>query len=246
MTLDETIAHLPKTGLSVGIDLGLTNMVTLSTGEQFESPRYLQQASRKLRSEQKALSRCKKGSNGYARQRDIVARLHAKVAACRKDFADKLTTDLVRRFDVIAIENLNIKGMMKNRRLAKSCSDVSMGQIRRMLEYKTAMYGKTLLVVDRFFPSSKMCSACGHVHKEMPLKVRKFICEGCGKEWDRDINAAINILANGKPVGERVKPAKVARKPRSAEDKSPILICAADLLVPAGAAEVVEAACAAE
>jgi len=146
-----------------------------------------------------------------------VARLHAKIANCRKDTLDKLTTDLVRRFDVLAIEDLNVRGMVKNRNLSKHISCASFGQFRRMLTYKCDWYGRELRVADRFFPSSKRCSSCGHIHEKMPLDVREFNCVECGQHHDRDENAAKNILqfAGGQPVkgrGELVRPMRASAR----------------------------------
>jgi putative transposase len=174
---------------------------------------------RKLGRLQRVLARRVKGSNRRALTKRKVARQHSRIASVRKDCLDKLTTDLVRRFDVIALEDLNVRGMVKNHCLAKHVSDASFGQFRRMIEYKAGWHGKEIRIADRFFPSSKRCSGCGFVHASMPLDVRAFTCVQCGAKHDRDENAAKNILnfaevipqatagqagSNGR--GERVKP----------------------------------------
>lgn len=226
LCLDETLKRLPKTGEEVGIDLGISRLATLSDGTRVANQRHTVANQRRLKMLQKTLSRRKKGSGRWDSQRLKVARLHAHIADSRKDCLDKLTTDLVRRFDVLAIEDLNVRGMVKNHCLAKHISCASFGTFRRMLEYKAAWYGKEVRVADRFFPSSKRCSACGHVHSKMPLAVREFSCENCGTRHDRDENAAKNILrfAGGQPVlakvskgrGETVNPIQAsARKGRS-------------------------------
>jgi putative transposase len=222
LCLDEPAkAALPKTGRSVGIDLGISRLATLSTGERIANPRHTARHAARLARLQRVLARRVKGSGRWNSQRLKVARLHAKIANCRKDSLDKLTTDLVRRFDVLAIEDLNVRGMVQNHRLAKHINCASFGQFRQMLTYKCAWYGRELRVADRFFPSSKRCSSCGHVHENMPLDYRVFECAGCGKQHDRDENAAVNILnfAGGQPVkgrGETVRPVRAsARKGRS-------------------------------
>ncbi len=145
------------------------------------------------------------GSGRWKRQQKKIAKLHAHVANCRKDYVNKVTTGLVRRFDMIAIEDLDIIHMLQQKRLAKSIGYSGWGMFRKMLEYKTSWYGKELRVADRYFPSSKRCSNCGHVHKSMPLSIREFVCEVCGFRLDRDHNAAKNTLkfAVGQPVRAR-------------------------------------------
>ncbi|QXD15627.1 transposase [Rhodocaloribacter litoris] len=189
-----------KTGKSVGVDLGLNDVVVTSDGFRSGNPRHLRRAYRRLRRAQKALSRKQKGSNNWEKQRRKVAKLHTRIADQRNDFIHKLTTDLVKNHDVIAVESLAVKNMLKNRTLARSISGASWGEIVRQLEYKCAWYGRTLIKVDRWFPSSKRCSACGHIRAEMPLAVRRWTCEECSTEHDRDENAAKNILAVGATV----------------------------------------------
>jgi putative transposase len=209
LCLDEHVEALPKTGQSAGIDLGINRMATLSNGELVANPRHLQRRLRKLRSLQRCLSRRTKGSGRWRRQKLKVARLHLRIANSRKDHLDKLTTSLVRRFDVLCIEDLNVRGMLGNKALARPISDVGMGTFRRMIAYKCSWYGKELRLVDRFFPSSKRCSDCHFVSESLPLEVRAWTCPKCGMLHDRDLNAAKNTLAEGHSVtarGGRVRP----------------------------------------
>ena len=197
LCLDEKICHLPKTGDAVGVDLGIKHLATLSTGEHIENPRHLAHQLQRLARSQRSLARRKKGSKRRERQKLLVAKIHARVADARADALHKLTTGLVRRFDTICIEDLNVRGMVKNRHLACALADAAFGIFHRQIEYKCDWYGKTMALVDRFFPSSKMCSACGHVLDELPLSVREWDCPKCGAHHDRDENAAQNILAAG-------------------------------------------------
>jgi putative transposase len=197
---------LPKTGKQVGIDLGISRLATLSDGTRIANPRHTMRHARKLARLQRVLSRRVKGSGRWNRQRPRVTRHQAHIADSRKDCLDKLTIDLVRRFDVLAIEDLNVRGMVRNHCLAKhiSCAScASFGMFRSMLEYKAAWYAKEVRVTDRFFPSSKRCSACGHIHESMPLSIREFTCVECGTKHDRDENAAKNILTAGQAESGR-------------------------------------------
>lgn len=222
LCLDEPAkAALPKTGSMVGIDLGISRLATLSNGERMANPRHTARHAARLARLQRVLARRIKGSGRWNQQRLKVARLHAKIANCRKDTLDKLTTDLVRRFDVLAIEDLNVRGMVKNHKLAKHISCASFGQFRSMLTYKCAWYGRELRVADRFFPSSRRCNSCGYIHSSLGLEVREFKCENCGEHLDRDQNAAKNILqfAGGQPVkghGEHISHAKASASARHA------------------------------
>lgn len=221
-------AALPKTGLQVGVDLGISRLATLSNSERIANPRHTARHAVKLVRLQRVLARRVKGSNRWRLQKFRLARHQAHIADSRKDVLAKLTTDLVRRFDVIAIEDLNVRGMVKNHCLAKHVSCAGFGMFRQMLTYKCAWYGKELRVADRFFPSSKRCHGCGHVHAVLPLDVREFACENCGLQHDRDENAAKNILqfaeaipptipglgkSNGR--GERVRREQAPARPRS-------------------------------
>lgn len=216
LVLDEPAKQpLLKTGKEVGIDLGINRLATLSNGERIANPRHTAKHAKKLARLQRVLSRRKKGSGRWNRQRLKVARLHAHIADTRKDVLDKLTTDLVRRFDVLAIEDLNVRSMVCFGNLAKHISCASFGMFRRMLTYKCAWYGRELKVCDRYFPSSKRCSNCGHIHEKMPLDVREFDCKECGQHHDRDENAAKNILTAGQAVtgrGGLVRPVRASAR----------------------------------
>ncbi|MDJ0661002.1 MAG: RNA-guided endonuclease TnpB family protein, partial [Crocosphaera sp.] len=206
---DPTIKPLPKTGKQVGIDVGITNLITTSDGKKVANPKQFNRLYKKLRRKQKALSRKTKGSNNRYKARLQVAKIHAKIKDSRTDFLHKLTTRLVRENDLIAIEDLAIKNMVKNHKLAKSISDASWGEFNRQLEYKCEWYGKELIRIDRYFPSSKRCGNCGHIVDKLPLNIREWECPECGTTHDRDINASENILAAGQAVsvcGASVRP----------------------------------------
>ena len=191
-----TAARAPKGG-AVGVDLGVKTLATLSDGTIIANPRYLAASERKLKRAQKALSRKVKGSKRCAKARAKVARLHAHVANQRSDAMHKLTTWLASTFSHISVEDLNVTGMVKNRRLAKAIMDASFGEFRRQLDYKTARTEAALRVIDRWYPSSKTCSKCGRVKAKLSLSERVFHCDACGLVMDRDLNAAINIKVAG-------------------------------------------------
>ena len=187
----------PPQGGTVGIDLGIKTLATLSDGTVIENPRPLKKTERKLKRAQKALSRKTMGSNRRAKARAKVARIHARVANQRQDAIHKATTWLASTYSHISVEDLNVAGMVKNRRLARSVSDASLGEFRRQLEYKTAKTDAKLHVVDRWYPSSKTCSRCGRVKAKLSLAERVYKCDGCGLAMDRDLNAAVNIKVAG-------------------------------------------------
>lgn len=197
---------------SVGIDVGIAHFATLSTGDKIGNPRFLQHSLRRLRVEQRTLARrFKKGSkeqsNGFLKQKMVVARLHEKVANQRKDFLHKASTAIVKQFDSIVLEDLNIGGMVKNRHLSKAISDVGWGEFGRQIAYKCEWHGKNLFQIGRFEPSSKICSSCGHRNAELKLHHRSWTCV-CGLVHDRDLNAAVNIrdIGIGKAYREGVLP----------------------------------------
>jgi putative transposase len=178
---------------AVGVDLGVSALATLSTGEAIPGPKPHKALLDRLRTLSRSLSRKQKGSANRAKAKAKLARLHARISHIRQDALHKLTTDLTRRFHTIGIEDLNVRGMMKNRHLARSIMDMSFFEFRRQLEYKAAMRGGQVVVADRFFASSKTCSACGHKLDDMPLSLRQWKCPDCGAVHDRDVNAAINL-----------------------------------------------------
>ena len=195
---DVEIEPLERTGAVVGVDLGIKELAITSDGQLFANPKHFTKSQKKLAKLQRQLSRKSKGSNNREKARIKVARLHEHIANQRLDNAHKLTTGLVRRYDLVAIETLMPKNMVKNRRLAKAISDASWGEIARQLEYKCAWYGKEMVKVDRFYPSSQTCSFCGVKNTDTKnLAVREWGCPGCKTHHDRDINAAKNILEEG-------------------------------------------------
>jgi putative transposase len=196
-------APLPATGESTGVDVGLTHFATLSTGEKIPHPKDWERHERQLKRWQRRLARCKRGSANRARRAVKVARAYARVADARRDFLHKTSTDLVRRFDVIAVEDLNVSGMVRNRTLARAISCSGWAEFRAMLEYKAQRYGHQIVVADRWYPSSKICSACRHLLASLSLGTRHWTCPSCGTRHDRDVNAAENVLAAGLAAGAR-------------------------------------------
>ncbi|MFQ6227806.1 RNA-guided endonuclease InsQ/TnpB family protein [Nocardia sp. NPDC002869] len=187
---------LPEVDAEVGIDLGLSTFAVLSDGKTIASPRFLRQAERKLKKVQRALSRKAKGSKNRAKARVRVARAHARVADTRRDWAHKQSTAIIRENQAVFVEDLSVRGLARTR-LAKSVHDAGWGMFIRMLEEKALRYGRGFVKVDRFFPSSQLCSVCGVVDGPKPLSVREWTC-ACGAVHDRDLNAANNILAAGR------------------------------------------------
>jgi len=213
--LEEDIAPLPATTAQVGIDLGLHDLVVLDSGEKVGNPRFFQKDEAKLAKAQRRLAKKKLGSKNRDKARRTVARIHARIADRRRDFTHKLSTRIIRENQTICIESLRVKAMAKHPTLAKAIHDVGWGEFVRQLEDKATWYGRTLVKLDRWYPSSKRCHACGHVLDALSLDIRRWTCPTCGAVHDRDVNAAQNILAVGLTVsayGETVRPAKASAR----------------------------------
>ncbi len=212
----EDIAHLPQTDTSIGADLGVKSFVVLSDGEVVGNPKFFHKDEKKLAKAQRRLSKKKKGSKNREKARRRVARLHARIADRRRDFSHKLSTRLIRENQTICVESLHVKNMVKNRKLSKAISDVGWSEFVSQLEYKATWYGRTLVKIDKWYPSSKRCFACGHILDSLSLESREWTCPECGVQHDRDINAAKNIHAVGLTVveacGEAVRPGAVKAK----------------------------------
>ncbi|AFZ35034.1 transposase, IS605 OrfB family [Stanieria cyanosphaera PCC 7437] len=198
---DYTVEVLPPTEQKIGLDVGVSSLLSTSDGDKIANPKHFNRLYQKLACAQKELSRKTKGSSNRERARLKVARIHAKIKDARTDFLHKLTTRLVRLYSLIAIEDLAVSNMVKNRKLARSLSDAAICQMFRQLEYKCEWYGRKLVKIDRFFPSSKRCHHCGFVMDKLPLNIRSWDCPSCKTTGiDRDINAGKNILAAGLAV----------------------------------------------
>lgn len=209
LLVDTVVEPLPKSDKSIGLDVGITSLIATSNGDKIANPKHLRRLRAKLRRVQKSLSRKQKGSNNRHKHSAKVALVHRQIVDSRKDFLHKLTTQLVRENQTIVVEDLAIKNLVKNHKLAISISDASWGELVRQLAYKCQWYSRTLVKIDRWFPSSKRCGNCGHIVDHLPLNIRSWECLKCGANHDRDINAAHNILAAGLAVrvcGANVRP----------------------------------------
>ncbi len=209
--VEEDIKPLAVTPKMVGLDLGIKSMVALSIGESVGNPRYFAKDEKKLAKAQRRHAKKKKGSKNREKARLKVARLHARINDRRRDYQHKLSTRMVHENQVICVESLSVKNLVKNHCLAKAISDVGWGEFVRQLEYKSKWYGRTLVKIDRWYPSSKTCSACKHVLDSLTLDIREWVCPQCGVVHDRDTNAALNILAEGLSVaacGGSVRPVR--------------------------------------
>ena len=194
---EQEAEELPKTNKQVGIDLGLKDFVITSDNKKFKNNRYTKKYARELKKAQQHLSRKQKGSNGFEKQKLKVAKIHEKIASCRLDTLHKVSKQLVSEYDVIVCEDLNVKGMIKNHKLSKHIADASWGNFVTLLQYKCNWYGKELVKVNRFYPSSKSCSECGWINQELKLSDREWTCKSCGVVHNRDWNASKNILKEG-------------------------------------------------
>ena len=206
---DDAVCAKRRVSAQVGIDLGLAHFAVLSTGEKVEAPKVFRRYEARLVVLQRRAAKKQKGSANRAKARLKVAKLHARIADTRANFLHQLSSRIVRENQVIAVESLAVCNMKKNRSLAKSISDAGWGEFLRQLEYKAAWYGRTLVGIDRWYPSSKRCHDCGHTVSEIPLRVREWVCPECGTAHDRDVNAARNILTAGLAglaCGETVSP----------------------------------------
>lgn len=191
---EQDIPHAPLNGEKIGLDLGVKEFAITSKSERFENPRYFQKSLRRLKIRQRRLSKKQKGSSNRNKARITVAKIHEKVANQRLNYQHKISLKLTCENQAISVESLNIKGMVKNLRLAKQINDVAWGNFLTMLEYKGDIYGCEIKYVDRFFPSSKRCSNCGYIKEDLSLNIREWECPECKSFWDRDINAALNLM----------------------------------------------------
>ena len=216
---EQEVEELPKTNKQVGIDLGLKDFVITSDNKIFKNNRYTKKYAKQLKKAQQHLSRKQKGSNGFEKQKLKVAKIHEKITNCRLDTLHKVSYQLVNENDLIVCEDLNVKGMIKNHKLSKHIADASWGNFVTLLQYKCNWYGKELVKVNRFYPSSKTCGDCGWINQELKLSDREWTCNSCGVVHDRDVNASRNILKEGlKILGQGLSNTRV-------EDKSDYLGC---------------------
>ena len=210
---EQKIEELPKTNKRVGIDLGIKDFAITSDNKKYKNNRYTKKYAKQLKKAQQHLSRKQKGSNGFEKQKLKVAKIHEKIASCRLDTLHKVSKELVESYDLISVEDLNVKGMTKNHKLSKHIADASWGNFVTLLQYKCDWYGKELVKVNRFYPSSKTCGDCGWINQELKLSDREWTCKSCGVVHDRDVNASRNILKEGlKIYRQGLSITKVERK----------------------------------
>jgi putative transposase len=195
--VETTHSVVPKTGKSIGIDLGIKDFVITSDGYKYKNNRHIKTYAKKLKEQQQHLSRKTKGSNRYQTQKLKVATIYKKITNSRLDNLHKVSTELIKKYDVIVLEDLNIKGMVKNHKLSKHIADVSWSKFIEFLTYKAEWYEKQIVKIDRFFPSSKTCNCCGYINQNLKLDMREWTCPSCHTKLDRDLNASKNILNEG-------------------------------------------------
>jgi putative transposase len=211
---EDTVHDGPATGTVVGIDAGITSLLTLSTGEKITNPKYEKRDRERLAMAQRRLSGKQKGSANREKAKLRVAKAHARITDRRRDYLHKLSTRIIRENQTVIIEDLSVRNMVRNHSLARAISDASWSELRSQLEYKADWYGRTVIAIDRFYPSSKTCSACGAITDKLPLGIRKWACATCGTAHDRDVNAAKVIRAAGLAVqacGDGVRPPRAQR-----------------------------------
>jgi len=206
---DYEVPEYKQTGNCIGLDLGIKDLIITSDGQKFENKKFLKKSEKRIKHLQKEFSKKKKGSKNQEKARLKLAIAHEKLSNKRKVYLHQLTTALVKENSVICIEDLNVKGMMKNHKLAKSIADCSFSMIRNMLNYKCKWYGRQLVVIDRWSPTSKTCSECGHIMQGWNLGIREWDCPNCHTHHDRDINAAKNILSEGMKILDRAETARI-------------------------------------
>jgi len=195
--VETTHSVVPKTGKSIGIDLGIKDFVITSDGYKYKNNRYTKTYAKKLKEQQQHLSRKTKGSNRYQKQKSKVTSIYKKITNSRLDNLHKVSTELIKKYDLIVLEDLNIQGMIKNHKLSKHISDVSWSKFIELLTYKTQWNDKKIIKINRFFPSSKTCNYCGYINQNLKLDMREWTCPSCKTKLDRDLNASINILKEG-------------------------------------------------
>lgn len=195
--VEQEIKELSKNEFMIGVDLGLTDFATTSDGVKYSNPKWLRKQENKIKKLQRELSKKKKGSKNRTKDRIKLAKAYEKITNQRKDFLHKLSSELINENQVICLEDLQVKNMLQNHKLAKAISEVSWYEFRRQLEYKAKWYGRTIVIIDKYYPSSQICSNCGNNTGKKELSIREFDCPYCGKHHDRDINASINILHEG-------------------------------------------------
>jgi putative transposase len=197
ITCEVNYKPFDKTGSKIGIDTGIKDLAILSDGKTYENIKVLKSKLKKLKYQQRQLSKKQKGSNSRQKQKIKLSLVHEKITNIRKDYLHKISTEIVKNHDIISVEDLSVKNMMKNHKLAQSLSDVSLGMFYTMLEYKSKWNDKSFVKIDRFFPSSKTCSNCGWIYQDLNLSIREWTCSSCNEHHDRDLNASKNILKQG-------------------------------------------------